>query len=129
MPAKKEVTLRYPEEFVKNALNHFSTNLHTELSSRGFSREEIDLATNNHNLDFSWLSNQEINSILDCSSEQSQFDLLVHRIRFSLLPRNRIPTVVAHILLEPTSICNLHCPMCFQTDKSFTTNGIWAPWI
>ena len=36
MPAKKEVTLRYPEEFVKNALNHFSTNLHTELSSRGF---------------------------------------------------------------------------------------------
>ena len=24
-----------------------------------------------------------------------------------------------YLLIEPTSICNLRCVMCFQTDKSF----------
>ena len=25
-----------------------------------------------------------------------------------------------HLLIEPVSTCNLRCPFCFQTDKTFT---------
>ena len=25
-----------------------------------------------------------------------------------------------YLLIEPVSTCNLRCPFCFQTDKSFT---------
>ena len=39
------------------------------------------------------------------------------------MPQARItPSVPSYVLIEPSSICNMRCPMCFQTDKSFTTN-------
>ena len=37
------------------------------------------------------------------------------------MPNARItPSVPSYVLIEPTSICNMRCPMCFQSDKSFT---------
>lgn len=44
-----------------------------------------------------------------------------YRYRFQIYPRRRIlgdfPLVV---LVEPTSICNLRCQMCFQSDETFS---------
>lgn len=73
--------------------------------------------------DLSWLTNQEINSIIEYgSSIQDKIKFTFHRFRFNFLPSIRIaPEIPAYLLIEPTSICNMRCPMCFQTDKSFTS--------
>ena len=122
MPAKQQVTLRYPVEIVEEVLRSFSSELPQQLSRRGFTNDEIDIACADSNVSLSWLTDQEINSILDVECKEKQLDVLAHRIRFSLFPKCRVNSrVPAYILLEPTSICNLRCPMCFQTDTSFTT--------
>ena len=48
-----------------------------------------------------------------------------------MLPKNQILTKFPpYVLIEPTSICNLRCIMCFQVDKSFTKKEFMGmmPW-
>lgn len=48
---------------------------------------------------------------------------LTHRYKFKVYPIKKIlSTFPRHLLIEPTSICNIRCTMCFQVDKSFTSN-------
>ena len=48
-------------------------------------------------------------------------DFLIHRYRFKQYPLKKIVTPFpVHVCIEPTSICNLRCVMCFQIDKSFS---------
>ena len=70
-----------------------------------------------------WLTNQEINSIIEIDKNiEKRIIFIFHRFRFSFMPKARIASSVpSYVLIEPTSICNMRCPMCFQTDKSFTT--------
>jgi len=55
--------------------------------------------------------------------EDKRVPYLVYRFRFNEYPRNKIvsefPTVLA---VEPTSVCNLRCVMCFQADKTFSSD-------
>ena len=70
------------------------------------------------------LSNQEINSLLAYKDIKTQVLFLAHRIRFTYFPQNKITSSIPpYLLIEPTSVCNMRCPMCFQSDKSFTTKG------
>ena len=52
-----------------------------------------------------------------------QVDYLIYRYRFNEYPRRRIlhdfPLV---LLIEPTSVCNLRCIMCFQADFGLSKN-------
>ena len=44
-----------------------------------------------------------------------------YRYRFKIYPRRRVLSDFPIVLLvEPTSICNLRCQMCFQSDDSFS---------
>ena len=56
--------------------------------------------------------------------EQSVWvDYLVQRYNFKLYPiQKKLSTFPPHLLIEPTPICNLRCIMCFQVDKSFSSN-------
>lgn len=46
---------------------------------------------------------------------------LLYRYRFNHYPRQKITSDFPIVLcIEPTSICNLRCTMCFQSDASFT---------
>ena len=50
-------------------------------------------------------------------------DFLIHRYRFKKYPLEKKATPFpVHVLIEPTSVCNLRCIMCFQIDKSFSHN-------
>ena len=50
-------------------------------------------------------------------------DYLLFRYEYHALATEKIKTKFPlYILIEPTSICNLRCVMCFQTDKSFGNN-------
>lgn len=46
---------------------------------------------------------------------------ILYRFAYKYFPINYITDVAPlQILIEPTSVCNLRCPMCFQSDKTFT---------
>jgi radical SAM protein with 4Fe4S-binding SPASM domain len=49
-------------------------------------------------------------------------DYIVSRYKFQRYPKmKRLESFPFHLLIEPTSICNLRCIMCFQSDHSFNT--------
>ena len=48
---------------------------------------------------------------------------LIYRYKFKVLPQKYIAgDFPPYVLIEPTSICNLRCIMCFQIDTSFTSD-------
>jgi radical SAM protein with 4Fe4S-binding SPASM domain len=65
------------------------------------------------------LSRQEIEWIIrapDCDI----VNYLIYRYKFRNWPRSKtLSDFPIHLLIEPTSICNIRCVMCFQVDKSF----------
>jgi radical SAM protein with 4Fe4S-binding SPASM domain len=65
------------------------------------------------------LSRQEvewINRAPDCDI----VNYLIYRYKFRNWPRSKtLSDFPIHLLIEPTSICNIRCVMCFQVDKSF----------
>ena len=53
--------------------------------------------------------------------KEKWLDYLVYRYKFILFPRRKIVAdFPVYLLIEPASVCNLRCVMCFQVDKSFT---------
>jgi len=64
------------------------------------------------------LSNHEINFINH--NPESIAKYLVFRYKFRFYPvQRKLNDYPLHVLVEPTSICNLRCVMCFQSDESF----------
>lgn len=58
---------------------------------------------------------------LDKHEEYSWTDYLVHRYKFRTFPKlQKVANFPPYLLIEPTSICNLRCVMCFQIDETFT---------
>lgn len=48
-------------------------------------------------------------------------DYVIYRYKFRIYPEKAILTdFPVYLLIEPTSICNLRCKMCFQADKFFS---------
>ena len=126
MPAKQQVTLRYPVEIVEEALRSFHRTPQ-QLSLRGFTNDEIDIACADSNVSLSWLTDQEINSILDVECKEKQLDVVAHRIRFSLFPKCRVNSrVPAYILLEPTSFVIFAAQCVFRQILHSQRRSLWA---
>ena len=74
---------------------------------------------------------QELNW-LDKHSESSWLDYLIVRYKFRMYPaQQKVSKFPSYLLIEPTSICNLRCVMCFQIDETFTrdkSNMGLMPW-
>tara|TARA_B110000027_G_C16107257_1_gene295900 strand:+ start:486 stop:1673 length:1188 start_codon:yes stop_codon:yes gene_type:complete len=50
---------------------------------------------------------------------------LIFRYRFKCFPiMQKYTDFPIHVCIEPTSICNLRCVMCFQVDNSFTGDDV-----
>lgn len=65
---------------------------------------------------------QELNW-LSKNPQNNWIKYLIYRYKFKVYPKRKIVTdFPQYILIEPTSICNLRCIMCFQADKSFSSN-------
>ncbi len=68
------------------------------------------------------LTPQEI-EWLERHEQNVWMDYLVHRYKFKLYPALRkLSDFPPHLFIEPSSICNLRCVMCFQVDESFSSN-------
>jgi len=54
-------------------------------------------------------------------------EYLAQRYKFKTYPAmKKLEEFPLHLLVEPTSICNLRCKMCFQSDRSFRTKKYWG---
>jgi len=54
-------------------------------------------------------------------------EYVVQRYKFKTYPAmKKLEGFPLHLLIEPTSICNLRCKMCFQADQSFRTAEYWG---
>jgi len=54
-------------------------------------------------------------------------EYLVQRYKFKAYPAmKQLEAFPLHLLIEPTSICNLRCKMCFQADHTFRTAEYWG---
>lgn len=61
--------------------------------------------------EFHWLAKHPQNKWLE---------YIIYRYQFKIFPKQKkLLDFPLYLLIEPTSICNLRCTMCFQTDKSF----------
>lgn len=63
--------------------------------------------------------------------EDRWVDYIIYRYQFNLYPRQQKQTdFPLYVLIEPTSVCNLRCVMCFQIDTSFTKKEFmgYMPW-
>ena len=64
-----------------------------------------------------------INNIIN--KQKLVLSYLIFRYRFKFFPiKQRHTDFPIHVCIEPTSICNLRCVMCFQVDKSFTGDDV-----
>lgn len=72
------------------------------------------------------IGNQEIEWISRNGAERL-VDYVCYRYKFKNYPRlKKLESFPLHLLIEPTSICNLRCVMCFQSDPSFRTKEYWG---
>ena len=68
------------------------------------------------------LTPHEIDYLLK-SPKEKWVDFIIHRYRFKHFPTKKILTKFpVHVAIEPTSVCNLRCVMCFQCDETFGKN-------
>ena len=70
----------------------------------------------------SWMRKHEIDKWLE---------YIIHRYHFKIYPvKHELLDFPPHLLIEPTSACNLRCVMCFQADTSFTEGKYYGmmPW-
>ncbi len=64
--------------------------------------------------EYDWL---KANSVSDWTK------YLIYRYKFKIYPTKKIlSNFPVHLCIEPTSLCNLRCIMCFQLDKTFSSN-------
>ena len=75
-------------------------------------------------LPFVWTP-QENFYLNKCNSLELKIKYLIYRYKFKIYPEKKIlSSFPIHILIEPTSICNLRCVMCYQVDKKFTGDDV-----
>ena len=100
-------------------LNNLSTSLSLSQEDSAIVRDMCDSLKEKKQLPFP-LTVQEQN-YLRRHDESEWVRYLIYRYKFVLYPKRRIQSEFPiYLLIEPTSVCNLRCVMCFQVDKSFT---------
>jgi len=72
--------------------------------------------------DFSLIGDQE-SFFLNSHNTSIWIPYLIYRWKFKEYPKRKIVAEFpVYLRVEPTSSCNLRCIMCFQVDKSFSSN-------
>lgn len=73
-----------------------------------------------------FLLTQSERTLLSKLPRESWLRFIRYRYRFQIYPRRKILSEIPIVVLvEPTSICNLRCQMCFQSDESFSRERSW----
>ena len=123
MPPVDKIALKYPPSEISKCLDQLLLLIQSDTKELLSLQAPNVSALKAYSSDLSWLHNQEINTLMSIQDSVLKLRFIAHRIRFSLLPLLRKTAIAPpYVLIEPTSVCNLRCPMCFQTDSTFTTS-------
>lgn len=108
---------RYKEDVIKVCQNHL------KVLSNNEDKDIIENILKDFLLnDFTFLSQQEVN-FLKLNDKNKWVDYIIYRWKFKNYGKmKKIPKFPLYLIVEPTSICNLRCSMCFQSDESFSSN-------
>ena len=98
------------EVIIKKLLKNCTEN-QNKFWSEFFKTKKFDLDINTHIIRFVLYNKKNINKV---------FKYINFRFFFEQVSKKKIDTdYPPYLLIEPVSICNLRCPFCFQSDKSF----------
>ena len=68
-----------------------------------------------------WWTSQESAYLSRIVESERALSYLIFRHKFRKYPQEYfVPEFPTYVLIEPVSSCNLRCPFCFQSDKTFT---------
>jgi radical SAM protein with 4Fe4S-binding SPASM domain len=90
----------------------------------------VSSAVNDPSAEGSILSHQEL-GWMEKHAPSLWLPYVAYRHRFKTFPaQHKLGDFPLHLLVEPTSICNLRCVMCFQVDTTFTKREYMGmmPW-
>ena len=106
------------ENHIKKNLNYFE-NFNFKLNDK-YSSELLNKIKSN-NFPYSISKHNEKFILSNISNLDKVWKYLVFRYKFFLASTKKINLgYPPYILIEPVSTCNLRCPFCFQSDKTFT---------
>ena len=104
----------------------FSSNLDIckeifEKSNDIYSEQLLEQLKSKKKFDFPINKHMEMFIIKNQKNIEKIIKYLTFRYKFYISGKNNINLgYPPYVLIEPVSTCNLRCPFCFQTDKSFT---------
>lgn len=104
---------------ISSNLNHFKN--YALKTNDIYTNELIQNIIKNKKLNFPLTKHIEIFILKNQKDIKKVIKYIVFRYKFYLAGREKINFgYPPYLLIEPVSTCNLRCPFCFQTDKSFT---------
>ena len=96
-------------------------NKFVEESGDFYAEELFNQLKNKKKFDFPINKPMEMFIIKNQKNIKKIIKYLIFRYKFYIAGKNKINFgYPPYLLIEPVSTCNLRCPFCFQTDKSFT---------
>tara|TARA_B100001093_G_scaffold489679_1_gene528060 strand:- start:169 stop:1317 length:1149 start_codon:yes stop_codon:yes gene_type:complete len=96
------------KEFIEKSTDIYAKEVFNHLKDK----QKLNFPINKHMEMFIVKNQKNINKILK---------YIIFRYKFYIAGKNKINLgYPPYLLVEPVSTCNLRCPFCFQTDKSFT---------
>ena len=95
-------------EIIKESSDVYAEKLFNQIKNK----KKFDFPINKHMEMFIVKNQKNIKKIIK---------YIIFRYKFYIAGKNKINLgYPPYLLIEPVSTCNLRCPFCFQTDKSFT---------
>ena len=100
-------------------LRRLMIDLSLDSTDQAYINEILESLENVGQLPFKWTPQEQF--FVEHNNQDRVIPYLLYRFKFRILPERRVVTKFpVHLLIEPMSVCNLRCVMCFQTDKTFT---------
>jgi radical SAM protein with 4Fe4S-binding SPASM domain len=111
------------QEYINNLLSNNTELIRSYFSNvkDDFDKEFLNFFLSNLKIKFEINKHEEIYILFNQQDIIKVFKYLIFRNRFRQSGEKKISfKAPTYLLVEPVSTCNLRCPFCFQTDKSFT---------
>ncbi len=91
-------------------------NISEEIDNEAYMYLKRDILNNDNSFQITLHEENYIKNL----EKKKILEYILYRYKFKEYPKKKINTKFpVYILLEPVSSCNLKCPMCFQSDKTF----------
>ncbi len=89
------------------------------LEDSAIANEIVEQLSLEGRLPYNWSPQEQ--HFINTNPEREWLNYLIYRYKFKLYPRKKIVSEFPiYALIEPISVCNLRCIMCYQSDNSFT---------